>query len=251
MAKLRLWNTKKINKLCFLTGRSPAIIYQMSLLWKFKSAEYHHKMATKLWEDLYQELKRSKIKLELHSKRWLSVELTSECEYIACIHVTRTMVDTLLQIINEMILRGNLHESEVTMRKVRKELKKINNAQKIFDKLNKLANSTAYRYIRSFDDLIKHRRLIHKTYTIRWNKNDGLKKGIRFEKFQIEYRGNRETFPAKWASDVTDGYRNEIVELIHGVISEMIRFLKYEKKSLAPQSLPLGSMNFLYDAGPW
>ena len=49
------WNFAELNKLCEEKGIPDAKIYQNSLGWRWKRADYHAEMASKVWADLFKE----------------------------------------------------------------------------------------------------------------------------------------------------------------------------------------------------
>lgn len=233
---LRPWYRIRFRKLCYLLGHQDSKKYLDTLDWKYESARYHNEISQKIWN----KLEGKTTILLIASGEWGRAQLISEAETISCAHILNTMVDVLLQIINRSLLKNIFHESKVTMKNIKKELKKDKYMSRILTKLIGLEQSQEYEYIRAFDNTIKHRRLLDTDYTWNFNEKEGIKKGIRFKEFEYEYKTRqgieRKKFPVLWATDITENYRRAIFDLICDIGTEMNTFFREQKKSLTSNS---------------
>lgn len=215
------WDNIEFTKLCNSKGLPESKIYQNTLAWKFACASYHNKRGEKVWDDLYQESKKTGISINWSSREWGEAMLKSEAEAVACAHVVNTMVDVFLQIINSSLLQNRFPESKVKISKIKKELEKHKGMSEILSKLKSLENSDEFKYIRAFDNTLKHRRLIDLGYTVHINTEEA-RKGIKFRDF--EYNGN--VYSTTWAQDITEKYRKTIIDYIWEIGNAMNEYLK-------------------------
>jgi len=224
------WNFKSFRKLCYELGFKDSQVYQETLIWKSWCVNQHNELSQNVLNSLYKELEGTGTSIVSFNdnesmKKWFE----SEIQAVACAHVLNTIVDVSLQIINISLFKKPLSESKVTMGKITEKLGKNTSMSNILKKLEKLEKSYEYSYIRSFDNILKHRRLIDNSWSYHWNQSTGQRKGIRFNQF--DYGSTH--YPATWATDITDKYKRKINNMICEIGGETIHFLREKKRKLA------------------
>jgi len=223
------WDNE-FEKLCDKFGLPDSRAYIETLKWKEFCADFHHESFKEIYNLLEREIKNEKIIEIMKNGRFGSYIWEASGEAASCVHVTRTMVDLLLQIINKSILKEEIFEHEVTFSNVKQKLKN-RSTSKIVEKLKILEGSKEFEFVRNLDNKLKHRNLVPTDY-VQTNLTDikNLKKGLKFQSFKMKY-GNRnpKEFPEVWIEDITDQYRRKIVDLIEDVGNEMNEYLRNNK----------------------
>ena len=198
------WNFSELNELCRGKGIPDAKIYQNSLDWRWKRADYHAEMASNVWSDLFKE------SFSLGDQRFNKAVFSYEAQVEACIQSLHSLGDILSQIINVLVLDSRFSEDAVTIKKVVKLMKKEYLAPEIAESTRQFLDDPSFKYIEAFCNTIKHRRLIKTDFRAEYGENVRNESGLRFEEFI--FQGN--TYPQTWGSDILEKYRLHLLDLI-------------------------------------
>ena len=98
------WQFSELNKLCEEKGIPDAKIYQNSLGWRWKRADYHAEMASRVRSDLFKE------SFSLGDQRCYEAIFSYEAQVGSCVQSLHSQADILSQIINVLILGNRLSE---------------------------------------------------------------------------------------------------------------------------------------------
>jgi len=201
------WKFSELNKLCKEKGIPDAKIYQNSLGWRWKRADYHADMASKVWSDLF------KGSFSFVDQRCYEAIFSYEAQVESCVQALHSQADILAQIINVLILENRLSEDSVTIKKVVKILEDESIASEIAKSARQLIGDEIFNYVEAFCNTIKHRRLIKTDFRAEFGENARNESGLRFEEFI--FKGN--TYPQTWGSDILEKHRYHILDLINEV----------------------------------
>ncbi|MFC1788762.1 hypothetical protein ACFLZE_02460 [Thermodesulfobacteriota bacterium] len=201
------WKFAELNKLCEEKGISDAKIYQNSLNWRWKRADYHAKMASKVWADLFKE------SFSFVDQRCYEAIFSYEAQVESCVQALHSLGDILAQIINVFVLNSRFMEDRVSIKIVVGVMEKENLAPEMAKSTRKLLDDHLFNYIEAFCNTIKHRRLIKTEFRAEYGENARNESGLRFEEFI--FKGN--TYPQTWGSDIIEKYRFHILDLITDV----------------------------------
>jgi len=168
-------------------GLPDSRIYLETLKWKEFCAQLTYETYKDVYNQLEKDIKNSKIIEIMKNGKFGRYVWKASGEAACCIHITRTLVDVLLQIINKTILEEEILEHKVTLSNVKNKLKD-KSALKIIEKLKILEESEEFNYIRNLDNKLKHQNLVKTDYvqTNLINKNN-TRKGLKFQSFKINY----------------------------------------------------------------
>ncbi len=213
--------------ICEKFGLPDSRIYIETLKWKEFCAESTYKSYKYIYNQLEKEIKNSKIIEIMKNGKFGSYIWKASGEASCCIHITRTMVDVILQIINKTILEEEILEHNVTFSNVKHKLKN-ESASKILKKLKILEESEEFNYIRNLDNKLKHQNLVPTDY-VQTNLNNikNLKKGLKIQSFEMTYdKKDSKKFPEKWIDEILDQFRKKIIELIEDLGNEINEYLQ-------------------------
>ncbi len=217
----------EFDRLCQVRGLSDSRMYLQTLEWKEFCAESTYEAYKNIYNQLEKEIKNSKIIEIMKDGRFGSYIWKASGEAASCIHITRTMVDVILQLINKTILEEEILEHKVTFSNVKHKLKD-KSASKIIENLKILEESEEFNYIRNLDNKLKHQNLVPTDY-VQTNLNDikNLRKGLKFQSFEMTYN-NRDSkkFPEVWIDEILDQFRKKIVYLIEDLGNEINEYLQ-------------------------
>lgn len=203
------WKYLELNKLCEAKGIPDAKLYQKSLNWRWKRAEYHAETAKRIWSDHF--LKGSVLRIpiipdEQDDKLFFSYEAQVE----SCAQSLHALADILAQIINIVVLRCRFKEDDVSIKNILKTMQKEAIAEDVVIQVNELLRDDAFRYIEAFCNTIKHRRIIMTNFNAEYGEDMRNEHGLIFEEFTFRYN----VYPQTWSSDILEKYRVRVFELI-------------------------------------
>jgi len=210
------WNYSELSKLCKEKGIPDAIIYQNSLGWRWKRADYHAEMASKVWSDLFKE------SFSFVDQRCYEAIFSYEAQVESCAQALHSQADILAQIINVLILGNRLPEDSVSIKKVVAIMENENIAPDIAKSARQLLNDGIFNYIEAFCNTIKHRRLIKTDFRAEYGESARNESGLRFEEFL--FKGD--TYPQTWGSDILEKYRFHLLDLIVEVGLNINRYIE-------------------------
>jgi hypothetical protein len=210
------WNFLELNKLCAEKGISDAKIYQNSLAWRWKRADYHADIASMVWLDLFKE------PFTFVDKRCYEAIFSYEAQVEACMQALHSQADILAQIINVLILGNRLSEDSVSIKKVVTIMINGKIAPEVAKNANQLLNDVIFKYIEAFCNTIKHRRLIKTDFRAEYGNYARNESGLRFEAFM--FKGD--TYPKTWGSDILEKYRFHLLDLINEVGLNINKFIR-------------------------
>lgn len=198
------WNFSELRKLCEEKGIPDTKIYQNSLDWRRKRADYHADMASKVWSDLFKE------SFSFVDQRCHKAIFSYEAQVEACVQALHSLADILAQIINVVVLGSGLQEHCVSIKGVVKIMEKGGIAPDVAKSTRQLLDDKLFNYIEAFCNTIKHRRLIKTDFRAEYGENARNENGLRFEQFI--FKGS--TYPQTWGSDILKKHRFHLFELI-------------------------------------
>lgn len=214
----KTWSFEELRNLCTNKGLPDSKIYQEALLWKQQRASYHAEQYDEIWRELFS----SSTEIQVGGQDWNKAQFASEAHVEAAAQVLHSMADILAQIINKAVLCDDLREDDVSLSSVIPKLRGKSKAHKIVAAIDKLQNSTEFRYISAFVNTIKHRRLLDRIYHAEYGENKRNEKAVCFRKF--EYKGNCYGFT--WATDIIGPYKSRIFELISEIGNAVNEYLR-------------------------
>ena len=133
-----------------------------------------------------------------------NAKIVSEANLIGCVHTTRSLLEVFAQLVNCVVLRGSIHASQCTLKRVTETLPD----GELRISLEKLLASYWFSYLSAFTNTIKHRQLIQHQISISFVENlVGIKIG------SFEYCGV--TYQAYWANDFLQG----VIDVKNAVIA--------------------------------
>lgn len=221
------WDKNEFMNLCKLSGLQGVEIYIETLEKKYYCAELHHKLYQEFYKKLHNKIEEGKILEIMKNGRFKTYQWNAEAEAVSCVHITHTMVDVLLQIINKSILNEDIPENRVNFYDIKKRLKQ-KSASKILEKLKILKKSDEYEYINHLDNKLKHQNLVNTDYVQdNLTNRENMKKGLKFQSFKVKCsNGEAKRFPEVWIEDITDKYRRKIINLVENIGHEINEMLK-------------------------
>jgi len=215
------WDFAELRDLCRKRGIGDSTVHQNALQWKLWRADYHAERAQAVWSELDQIVK-AKGAIEVGGQEWQKAEFASTAETEAAAQALHSMADILAQIVNKAVLKTPLSEAQVSLGKVCEELKRRNCAPIIVSKIESLQNSKEFEYLNAFVNTIKHRHLLDTDYRAEFGNGTRNEEGIRFKAFT--YKGR--SYSTVWASDILDGYKKRIADLICAVGNAVNDYLR-------------------------
>jgi len=198
------WQFSELNKLCEEKGIPDAKLYQNSLGWRWKRADYHAEVASKVWVDLFKE------SFSFVDQRCYEAIFSYEAQVESCVQSLHSQADILAQIINVLVLSNRLTEESVSIKTVVKILEDEGIAPAVAKSSRQLIDDEIFQYIEAFCNTIKHRRLIKTDFRAEYGENARNESGLRFEEFT--FKGN--AYPQTWGSDILEKYRFHLLDLI-------------------------------------
>lgn len=198
------WDFSELRKLYDEKGIPDAKIYQNSLGWRWKRADYHADMASKVWSDLFKE------PFSFVDQRCYEAIFSYEAQVESCVQALHSLADILAQIINVAVLGSRLKEDNVSIRKVVEIMEKEGIAPDVAKSTRQLLDDKLFNYIEAFCNTNKHRRLIKTDFRAEYGENARNESGLRFEEFK--FKGN--TYPQTWGSDILEKHRFHLLNLI-------------------------------------
>jgi len=201
------WDFEELRKLSKEKNIPESTIYQNSLEWRWKRADFHAKKAQEAWTELY------KSSFTFGDQRYYEAVFSYEAHVEACIQSLDSMIDILAQIINIVILGSRFSEHQVSPGKIIKYMQSMQNQKNtsyVLDSLKKLLDSGAFCYINAFCNTIKHRRLIKTYIRAEYGDNYKNKSGIKF----LEFHYKDATHPETWGDEILERYRYQLKDLL-------------------------------------
>ena len=217
----KIWSFEELRNLCAAKGLPDSKTYREALLWKQQRALYHEEQYHKIWTEFFSSLSGMD-EVKVGGRVWNKAQFASEAHVEAAAQVLHSMADVLAQIINKVVLCDDLSEYNVSLSSVVAKLKKKDGAHKIVVAIDKLQNSTEFRYINAFVNTIKHRRLLDRVYHMEYGENTRNEKAVCFQQF--EYKGDCYGFT--WAIDIIGPYKSRIFKLIIEIGNAVNEYLR-------------------------
>jgi len=198
------WNFEELNKLCQQKNIPESIVYQKSLEWRWRRADFHAEKAKEIWAELFSK------PVITQDSRFNEAVFSYEAHVEACIQSLHSMADMLAQIINVVILKNQFMEDGVYFKTLIGEMEKNGIAPLVTNYMKKLLNHEVFQYIDAFCNTIKHRRLINSKFRAEYGKDYRNESGIKF--LQFNYKSK--TYPETWGNDILEQYRFQMRELV-------------------------------------
>lgn len=209
------WSFEELRRMCKQKNIPESTIYQNSLEWRWRRADFHAENASNIWTELFSSPFSSA------DQRFKKAVFSYEAHVEACVQALHSMVDILAQIINAVILENHYQEHQVKAKELTKFMKKNEKAPQVMDCMRALLDSAEFRYLDAFCNTIKHRRLIPGKFRAEYGDHYRNESGIKFLKFN--YRNK--IVPETWASYILDEYRQQIKQLITDVGLNINKFV--------------------------
>ena len=216
------WDYEELRKLCQAQGVQDSTVHQNALQWKVWRADYHAETAKAIWNELDQVFRAKGGIGVVGDRDWQKADFASTAETEAAAQALHSMADILAQIVNKSVLKKPLPETQVTLSKVCEDLKKQMDASNVMSKVVALQTSKEFDYLNAFVNTIKHRRLLDTEWSAEYGKDTRNEEGIRFKAFI--YKGR--SYSTIWASDILDGYKKRIADLICAVGNAVNDYLR-------------------------
>lgn len=201
------WKYSELNNLCKEKGIPDAKLYQASLNWRWKRAEYHAETAEIIWTEHFKG--SFSVPDEKNDKTFFSYEAQVE----SCAQSLHALADILAQIINIVVLNGRHKEDDVSIKTALKAMQKEAIAMDIVTQVNKLLSDDAFLYIEAFCNTIKHRRLIRTNFHAEYGDTSRNECGLIFEEFNFKGK----VYPQTWSSDILSKFRLRVFDLITNI----------------------------------
>ncbi len=198
------WNFSELSKLCKEKGIPDSKIYQNSLDWRWKRADYHAEMASKVWSDLFKD------PFSFVDQRCYEAIFSYEAQVESCVQSLHSLADILSQVINVVVLGNKFQEDHASIKKVVKIMEQEGIAPDVAKSTKQLLDDKLFNYIEAFCNTIKHRRLIKTNFRAEYGENARNKSGLLFEEFI--FKGT--TYPQTWGSDILEKHRFHLLDLI-------------------------------------
>ena len=144
-----------------------------------------------------------------------------ETQIFAYIRALHSVADKLGQVINLVVLDGDLDEETVNFGKVVDRLAKTRIAPQVKDSMERFRDSQEFRYLRAFCNTIKHRQSPQWGLRMEYRPDKPWRADMTFLAF--EYEG--EKYPEVWASDVLE-YRYRVQGALADVGLSLDDFVK-------------------------
>ena len=213
------WKLDEFRSLCAKRKIPDSTIFQNSLEWRWRRADFHAAKATEVWADLFTK------SFEFGDQWYFEHEFTCEAHAEACVSCLHAMADVLGQIVNVAILGGTFAEDEVSIKRILAVLNKHGIAPQVAKKIDQLLSHGSYAYLEAFNNTIKHRHLLGAQFRAEYGGTSRNDKGLVFQDFQ--YKGR--SYPRTWLSDITQTMRVDMFSLVTEIgleITEYVRRLK-------------------------
>jgi len=217
------WNLNQIREFCNAKNFPYPEVYLRSLSWQHWKARYHAEQAQRVWDE-FKLAHPHGYRIRGAGDQWWRVYRSSAAETEASALVLHAEADIIAQIINQVILRvrGLFPEEEVSLRRVSERLRSQNQANNVVAAIASYTSSEEFRYISSFCNIIKHRRLIERQWRSEGGEGIRGEEGVRFLAF--EYGGR--DFPIMWASDINGRYREALGRYVERIGNAIIDYLQ-------------------------
>jgi hypothetical protein len=121
-------------------------------------------------------------------------KVVSEAHFIGCLHTARGLWDLFAQLMNALVLTAPLPVAACDIHRVAAALPQSH----LKTKVDALLASHWYRYVQSYINTTKHRRLVQHLISVSWAEN---RAGIKFGAFTY---GNQ-SFKEYWGTEVLEG----------------------------------------------
>jgi hypothetical protein len=226
---MNTWNFNELKDLCRRKGISDDLIFRISeyansLNWRYHRAKFHAEKSRAILKRLFAK------SFTFGDQRYKRAAFSYEAHVEACILSLHAMADILSQIINIVLLQNRFHEHTVYLKKIKSNMEKNRITPEIVVKLKELVNCNEFRYIESFSNTIKHRRLIKTHFRAEFGGNSRNEEGLVFREFSYK----DVSYPETWGSDIIDKYLKKIFELVNDAGLEINDFLAMQGASYAP-----------------
>jgi hypothetical protein len=209
------WNLAELRELCRQKNIPESAIYQNSLEWRWRQADFHAKKAQEIWAEL------GAAPFTFGDQRYDEAVFSYDAYVVACVQALHSMVDILVQIINVVILETRFSESQVSAKRITEFMEKKGIGPQVTERMIELLNSYEFRYLDAFCNTSKHRRLINTRFRAEYGGDYRNEAGMKFRQF--DYKGI--TYPETWGCDVLERYRYHIGQLVTNVGLSINKFL--------------------------
>ena len=197
-------------------------VYNITLDWKIKRAQYHADKVDEYWKDVLKRALRSGMHTVTSRQSNIQIMYFSAFEMEAMIQTLHSLGDVLAQMVNAALPENHrLTENKVNLKSM---LSKVPENSRLSVSLQNLLSSPEYKYIAAFCNTIKHRNLVDVDY---YSYRDMIKReeqqGFRFQEFSY----NSVSFKATLFDEIKNNYRNDFLDKIRRVGIELNNSLKH------------------------
>lgn len=195
--------------------------YLFTLEWKVKRAQYHANKVDEYWKTLIELTPLSRSLVRTSHSFFLEALYFSAFEMEAMIQTLHSYGDVIAQIVNTAFFGNSLlEEDEVSLKRM---LDKVSKSIPLGVSLQNFYNSSEYKYVAAFCNIIKHRKLIDVDYyKYRDMVKRDAKEGFRFKDFTYK----RDSFKATLFNEITNNYRIALFDSFKFIGVEMNNFLR-------------------------
>lgn len=216
---MRKWTFVELRKLCRQKNVPESTIYQNSLEWRWRRADFHAEKAQEIWAELFSS------PFTLGDRRFNEAVFSYETHVEACVQALHSVDDIFAQIINVVILENSYQEHQVSTKRLTNVMEKNKVALQVRDRMGRLLDSLEFRYLDAFCNTIKHRRLIPGRFRAEYGDYYRNESGIRF----LQFNYKNKTYPEIWASDILQEYRQQIGQFVNDVGLSINKFVADSK----------------------
>lgn len=191
--------------------------YRRALILKNARVLFFAEQTDQWWQRFF-EAERPVI---LGGQEWSEAHFATEACTEAAVLALHSMGDLCAQIVNLVVLRGELSEDNVSLGSVVSRLDKVGTAGDVLCALKQLQSLQAFDYVRAFANTVKHACLVNAGFRAEYGESYRNAQGVIFDEFS--YKGHQ--YGRVWACDVFTDYRRQIVSSISNVVQALERYV--------------------------
>lgn len=195
--------------------------YLKALSWQMVRANFHANQAF----DAANADTQSAKGVEVCGTDWKEPDVIAIAETIACVHAMHAMADTILKMINDLLLSKRIEEIKVSFENILKKLEPDSRFKDLRSKLSDLELSKEFKYIHALCNTVKHNYDAippGKAAVVPVGRGE-LEQGIVSRTFEYQVKSERVTYfyLSLWAREIYLDYRGEMFRLVAEVIKEI------------------------------
>ncbi len=214
------WNFERIREACKEKNLAYPEIYIRSLSWQQWKAEYHAQRAEEIWIE-FKSAHTGGYAIAGSNRQWWKAYYTSAAETEATVHAINAEADIIAQVINKVMLRNPVPETNVAYSDILRRLRNQSPTCSVATAMEEFIDSDEFKYIRAFCNTSKHRNLVEKEYRFEGGVATAYTEGMRFKAFR--YRND--SFQITWASSINGPYRETLEEFVQKIGDAIIDYL--------------------------